>query len=171
MSSGSRLHQYCQRDPPNAPRSSKIWWWSGWAATPDDWVYPSEFNLSQDLAAGQVLFDCGVPLVQIPAFGVTNFLITTVPELEACLAGKNKYLRLPGGQRKGLFQRSLRLVQGNLGCRSRCLSGEQRLDPLLPDSRAGGGFRPLLRFLTSGAIFIRSVQRYGPGRYFPGPFH
>ena len=55
-----------------------------------DWVYPSEFNLSQDLAAGQVLFDCGVPLVQIPAFGVTNFLITTVPELEACLAGKNK---------------------------------------------------------------------------------
>ncbi len=26
-----------------------------------DWVYPSEFNLSQDLAAGQVLFDCGVP--------------------------------------------------------------------------------------------------------------
>ena len=53
-----------------------------------DWVYPSEFNLSQDLAAGQVLFDCGVPLVQIPAFGVTNFLITTVPELEACLAGK-----------------------------------------------------------------------------------
>ena len=36
------------------------------------------------------MFDCGVPLVQIPAFGVTNFLITTVPELEACLAGKNK---------------------------------------------------------------------------------
>lgn len=54
-----------------------------------NWTSPDEFNLSQDLTAGQVLFNCGVPLVQVPAFGVTNFLITTVPELEACLAGKN----------------------------------------------------------------------------------
>ena len=47
------------------------------------------FNLSQDSLAGKVLFDCGVPMIQIPAFGVTGFLLTSVPELEACLSGAN----------------------------------------------------------------------------------
>ena len=32
-----------------------------------NWTSPDEFNLSQDLTAGQVLFNCGVPLVQVPA--------------------------------------------------------------------------------------------------------
>ena len=54
-----------------------------------DWPDNKEFNLSQDSLAGKVLFDCGVPMIQIPAFGVTGFLLTSVPELEACLSGAN----------------------------------------------------------------------------------
>ncbi len=54
-----------------------------------DWPESAEFNLSQDILAGSVLFQSGVPLIQVPAFGVTGFLTTTVPELEACLGGVN----------------------------------------------------------------------------------
>lgn len=54
-----------------------------------DWHDSWEFNLSQDKIAGRVLFDCGVPLIQLPAFGVTGFLVTSVPELKECLGGKN----------------------------------------------------------------------------------
>ena len=54
-----------------------------------DWPDNKEFNLSQDSLAGKVLFDCGVPMIQIPAFGVTGFLLTSVPELESCLSGAN----------------------------------------------------------------------------------
>lgn len=41
-----------------------------------------EFNLMQDVAAAQVLFDCGVPVVQVPCRGVASHLLTTIPELE-----------------------------------------------------------------------------------------
>ena len=53
--------------------------------------YPSarEFNLNGDVVAAQVLFDCGVPLIHVPAFGVTSHLLATVPELEAYLKGYN----------------------------------------------------------------------------------
>lgn len=54
-----------------------------------DWPDNEEFNLSQDPVAGSILFDCGVPMIQLPAFGVTNFLLTSIPELEACLKGVN----------------------------------------------------------------------------------
>lgn len=52
-----------------------------------EWPRPDEFNLFQDVKAGQVLFDCGVPLIQVPASGVTGFLLTSVPELRECLGG------------------------------------------------------------------------------------
>lgn len=54
-----------------------------------DWPDNVEFNLSQDHVAGRYLFECGVPMIQIPAFGVTGFLTTSIPELEACLGGVN----------------------------------------------------------------------------------
>lgn len=44
-----------------------------------------EFNLSQDLHASRVMFDSGVPLIQVPTIGVTSHLLTTMPELEAHL--------------------------------------------------------------------------------------
>jgi inosine-uridine nucleoside N-ribohydrolase len=46
-----------------------------------------EFNLQQDYYASSLLFDCGVPLVQIPCHHAASHLITTVPELESCLKG------------------------------------------------------------------------------------
>ncbi len=55
-----------------------------------DWPDNEEFNLSQDPVAGSILFDCGVPMIQLPASGVTNFLLTSIPELEACLKGVNE---------------------------------------------------------------------------------
>jgi len=51
------------------------------------WPDTAEFNLGQDLNASRIIFDCGVPLVQIPCMGVTSHLHTTVPELEKYVKG------------------------------------------------------------------------------------
>jgi purine nucleosidase len=51
--------------------------------------FAREFNLQQDPRASQLMFDCGVPFVQIPCIGGASHLLTTVPELEANLKGRN----------------------------------------------------------------------------------
>ena len=51
------------------------------------WPNTAEFNLGQDLNASRLIFDCGVPLIQIPCMGVTSHLHTTVPELEEFVKG------------------------------------------------------------------------------------
>lgn len=56
---------------------------------PHHWNNAVEFNLSQDPIAARVLFDCGVPLVQIPCYGMASHLLTTVPELERYIQGKS----------------------------------------------------------------------------------
>lgn len=48
-----------------------------------DWPNQAEFNLKQDVGGVQVLFDSGVPLVNVPCMGVTSHLASTVPEIEA----------------------------------------------------------------------------------------
>ena len=53
------------------------------------WPTAAEFNLSGDLYASRVLYDCGVPLVQVPCMTVASHLLATVPELEAYLSGRN----------------------------------------------------------------------------------
>lgn len=55
-------------------------------------VWPSarEFNLQQDLHASHVLFDSGVPLVQIPTKNVSEHLRTTIPEMERWVKGRSK---------------------------------------------------------------------------------
>ena len=52
------------------------------------WPHTREFNLKQDVHASRLIFDCGVPLVQIPCMGVTTHLRTTVPELERYVLGR-----------------------------------------------------------------------------------
>jgi purine nucleosidase len=52
------------------------------------WPNTTEFNLRGDLLASQLVFNCGVPLVQIPAKGVTSHLRTTVVELEQNVKGR-----------------------------------------------------------------------------------
>lgn len=53
------------------------------------WPNAIEFNLRQDVPAARVVFDCGVPLVQIPCLGVTTHLLTTMSELDSFVRGKN----------------------------------------------------------------------------------
>lgn len=48
----------------------------------------AEFNLSGDLKASQTLFDCGVPLVQVPCWNVAQKLRTTVAEMRQHVAGR-----------------------------------------------------------------------------------
>ncbi len=71
---------------------------------------PREMNLNQDIHAAQVVFNCGIPLVQIPAGGVTDHLTTTIPELEYYLNGKNEigtYLtKLVSGVKGGKYAAS-----------------------------------------------------------------
>ncbi|MEZ4867796.1 MAG: nucleoside hydrolase [Caldilineaceae bacterium] len=52
------------------------------------WPHTREFNLNQDVPAARLLFDCGVPFVLIPCMGVTSHLHTTIPELDAYVAGR-----------------------------------------------------------------------------------
>lgn len=54
------------------------------------WPSASEFNLRQDVIASQVLFDSGVPLVQIPTKNVSEHLKTTASELERFLRGRSR---------------------------------------------------------------------------------
>lgn len=52
------------------------------------WRRASEFNLQQDMLSSQILFNSGVPLIQLPTQPVTSHLLTTVPEIEKHLQGQ-----------------------------------------------------------------------------------
>ncbi|AUS96735.1 nucleoside hydrolase [Clostridium thermosuccinogenes] len=54
------------------------------------WDNATEFNLSQDILSARIVFDSGVPLVQIPCAGVTTHLLTTISELEQYIDGKSE---------------------------------------------------------------------------------
>lgn len=56
-----------------------------------DWHDNNSFNASEDIAAARVLLGCGVPVVQFPGSGVVDHFLTTGPELEYWLKGKNKF--------------------------------------------------------------------------------
>lgn len=56
---------------------------------PSGWHTASEFNLKQDLAASQLIFNSGVPLVHVPCKNVAEHLRVTVPELQHWLGGRN----------------------------------------------------------------------------------
>jgi purine nucleosidase len=62
--------------------------WLGGAT--HEWPSAREFNLQQDIHASRVLFDSGVPLVQIPTKNVSEHLRTTLPEAEKFLKGRSK---------------------------------------------------------------------------------
>jgi inosine-uridine nucleoside N-ribohydrolase len=54
------------------------------------WPDNYEFNFMQDLHASRLIFDCGVPLVQITCTPICTHLHTTVPEMEQNLSGKGE---------------------------------------------------------------------------------
>ncbi|MCL1882788.1 MAG: nucleoside hydrolase [Defluviitaleaceae bacterium] len=54
------------------------------------WPQPwAEFNMSQDVAAGRVVFRSGAPIVQVPCWNVASHLSTTEPELRTHVKGKS----------------------------------------------------------------------------------
>jgi inosine-uridine nucleoside N-ribohydrolase len=53
-----------------------------------DWPKQHEFNYQQDLHASRIIFDSGVPLVQLPCTPVVTHFTTTVPEMEAHVGGQ-----------------------------------------------------------------------------------
>lgn len=53
------------------------------------WPDTNEFNMAQDVAAARIVFGCKAPLVQLPCAGVVDHLLTTAPELNFWLRGKN----------------------------------------------------------------------------------
>jgi len=55
---------------------------------PLHWHHTREFNLKQDVLAARLIFDCGVPLVQIPCLGVASHLLTSLPEIERHVEAK-----------------------------------------------------------------------------------
>jgi hypothetical protein len=54
------------------------------------WPHNNEFNLRNDLLAGQLVLNCGVPLVLIPAYGVNTHLRTTVLEINQFVRGRGR---------------------------------------------------------------------------------
>jgi purine nucleosidase len=55
---------------------------------PQYWPHSREFNLQQDVPAAQVIFDSGVPVVQIPCKNVAEHLRTTLPEMARYVKGR-----------------------------------------------------------------------------------
>jgi len=53
-----------------------------------NWPHQKEFNFRQDLKASRIIFDCGVPFVQLPCTPVVTHFTTTVPEMERYVAGR-----------------------------------------------------------------------------------
>ncbi len=72
---------------PEIVNRTTVIWLGGHALTYKD---TKEFNLYQDVMSAQVVFDSGIPLVQIPCAGMCTEFITTIPELEYYLRGKNE---------------------------------------------------------------------------------
>jgi len=56
---------------------------------PHSWSHARDFNLKQDIAAAQVLFESRVPLIHVPAGEVAASLEVTLPELEEGLKGRS----------------------------------------------------------------------------------
>jgi inosine-uridine nucleoside N-ribohydrolase len=53
-----------------------------------NWKNTREFNFSQDLNASRLIFDCGVPFMQLPCTPVVTHLATTYPEMKFYLEGR-----------------------------------------------------------------------------------
>lgn len=70
------------RAPELAGQIVLIWLGGNAQHWPPELGLAASFNLIQDVAAGQVVMDSGVPLVYVPASGVTSHLHSTAPEIE-----------------------------------------------------------------------------------------
>ena len=71
------------------------------------WRDTHEFNLFQDIAASRIIFDCGVPVIQLPCRGVTSHMLTTLEDLKFHIGGKSELcdalIELYSGYRENHF--------------------------------------------------------------------
>lgn len=54
-----------------------------------EWPDNNEFNYFQDPIAAKVIFDSGVPLIQMPGKGVSGYLRISIPEIEVYMGDSN----------------------------------------------------------------------------------
>lgn len=54
------------------------------------WPHQREFNFRQDLNASRIIFDSGVPFVQLACTPVVTHFTTTVPEMERYVGGRGE---------------------------------------------------------------------------------
>ncbi len=73
---------------PEIMRNIVVVWLAGHPVS--NWHTARDYNLMQDLYSSQIMFESGVPLVLVPAFGVTQMLSISAPELRSYLKGRNK---------------------------------------------------------------------------------
>lgn len=52
------------------------------------WPHQQEFNYRQDLNASKIIFNSGVPFVQLPCTPIVTHFTTTVPEMERYVGGR-----------------------------------------------------------------------------------
>lgn len=71
---------------PDIAKKAVLVWLGGHAL---HYPHNREFNLYQDVAGAQVVFDSEIPLIQIPCNGVCTEFLTTIPEVEYYLKNKN----------------------------------------------------------------------------------
>ncbi len=69
-----------------AMENTVIVWLGGHAV---HWPDSREFNMYQDVAAARVVYDSGIPYVQLPCMGVVSAFAVSGPELEHWLRGQN----------------------------------------------------------------------------------
>ena len=72
---------------PRLARKIIVVWLGGNSLT---YPHTREFNLMQDVPAARTVLDSGVPFILVPCMGVASHLLTSVPELQACIGGKNE---------------------------------------------------------------------------------
>lgn len=53
------------------------------------WAHTREFNMRQDYLSARIVMGSAAPFVQLPCSGVVSEFLTTIPELEYWLVGKN----------------------------------------------------------------------------------
>lgn len=70
---------------PSIRRNIVVVWLGG---NGHDWPDQREFNCRQDIKAARAVFDCGVPVVQLPCTPVITHFATTVPEMERYVGGR-----------------------------------------------------------------------------------
>lgn len=143
---------------PDIINNSVVVWLGGHSLHSPD---TKEFNLKQDIIAAQVVFDSKIPLVHVPCGGVTTEFITTVPELEYYLRGKNElcdYLcDIVADFTKGQYARSK--IVWDVVAIAALVKGEALSMVIIPTPIITSDYRYAFDMSRHHYIYVRSLSR------------